>query len=411
MADEADHAGLAREGRLAELKRSWRVLLICSLGGSVGAAAFPLFLVPVIGLRLEAQFGWSRLDTSSLTSIAFLGGALGAPIAGWFGDRRSMKGPVIASMAAVGAMLILASFAPRDVAAWQAGIFVFMLLGAGTLSASFCKIICEYFDAMRGLALGITIGSVSFMSAALLPWFGALIDRVGTGEFLLRAGAVYFVAILPLLLWLLPGTRPAGAASAEAERGADGETPKVPPRALWLLGTAGVLLSVITGSAAHLAAVAADGGHIDPALVGSVFAAGVMVSRPAAGFLIDLVDARRVGAAAAALAAAGLALTALSGDSYVLLAALLLAAAVGSEFDVVAYLASHYVAPGRFGRLFGWMYAGMLVAAAAGPLFIAVQRDVFGAYRIPFLSAAVLAGLACAILASLPRYHSNGSRS
>ena len=132
-----------RGGRLVELKRWWRVLLICSLGASVGAAAFPLFLVPVIGLRLEATFGWSRLDTSSLTSIAFLGGAIGVPVAGWLTDRWSAKWPVVTSMAAVGAMLLLASLAPGDVGVWRAGIFVFMLLGAGTLSAAFCKIVCQ----------------------------------------------------------------------------------------------------------------------------------------------------------------------------------------------------------------------------------------------------------------------------
>lgn len=394
-----------RGGRLVELKRWWRVLLICSLGASVGAAAFPLFLVPVIGLRLEATFGWSRLDTSSLTSIAFLGGAIGVPVAGWLTDRWSAKWPVVTSMAAVGAMLLLASLAPGDVGVWRAGIFVFMLLGAGTLSAAFCKIVCQYFHAMRGLALGITIGSVSFVSAVALPWFGALIDRIGTDQFLLRAGLVYFVAIIPLLMWLLPGGGRSEPPIVDTQRLPACET-IANRRALWKLGTAGILLSVITGSVAHLAAVAADGGRIEPALVGSVFAGGVMIARPASGFLIDQVDARWVGAAAAAMAAAGLILTALFGDSYVLVAALMLAAAVGAEFDIVAYLASHYVPSGRFGRIFGWMYAGMLVAAATGPVFIAVQLDLTGTYRVPFLSAALLALLACTLMASLPRYHS-----
>jgi MFS family permease len=384
-----------------ELKRSWVVLLVCSLGASVGAAAFPLFFVPVIGVRLEAQFGWSRLDTSSLTSVAFVGGAMGTVIVGWLNDKWSTKLPVVASMAAIGGMLLLAAMAPPSIMAWQIGIFVFMLLGAGTLSAPFIKIICEHFQAMRGLALGITIGSVSFASAVALPAISRLIDRAGTAQFFIGAGIVYVVVVAPLLLVLLPESG-RGRANTPLAPGKRETRPR--PHALWLLGIAGVLLSIITGSAAHLAAVAADGHAIAPAVIGSIFAAGVMISRPLAGFIIDHVNAAHVGAAAAAMAAIGLLIAALFGDRYLIVSALLLAVAVGAEFDIVAYLASHYAASSQFGRLFGWMYSGMLVAAAAGPLFIAFQLELFGTYRIPFSSAAALAGIAACIMLILPPY-------
>jgi MFS family permease len=104
------------------------------------------------------------------------------------------------------------------------------------------------------------------------------------------------------------------------------------------------------------------------------------------------------------MAAAGLLLAALFGDRYLVISALLLAMSVGAEFDIVAYLASQYASAARFGRLFGWMYSGMLVAAAVGPLFIAVQLDAFGAYRIPFSSAACLAAIASCIMLLLPPY-------
>jgi MFS family permease len=403
--DFSDEDGKGTAG--LELKRSWVVLLACSLGASVGAAAYPLFLVPVIGLRLEERFGWSRLDTSSLTSIAFIGGAIGVPIVGWLNDRWSSKLPIVAGMALIGVMLMLAAQTPASILAWQIGLFLFMLLGAATLSASFSKIVCTRFHAMRGLALGITIGSVSFVSAAALPWFTQLIDQIGIERFFFRAGIFYLVVMVPLTLALVPEVVPAkNAAAAQTHSAVD---PKVPPYALWALGISGILLSTITGSAAHLAAVAADGGTVEPTLVGSVFAGGVLLSRPLGGFIIDHIDARRVGAVLAALAAAGLVITALFGDRYVLVGAVLLAAAVGAEFDVVALLASRYVASDRFGRIFGWMYAGMLVAAAIGPLFIALQLKLFGTYRLPFLSAACLAAMASLIMITLPSYSRNRS--
>jgi len=386
--------------RLDELRRSWRVLLACCLGASIGAAAFPLFLVPVIGLRLEQAFGWSRLETSSLTSIAFIGGALGVPVVGWLNDRWSVRWPAIGSLAIIGGLLLLASGAPSQIGWWRAGAFALMFGGAGTLSASFCKIICLYFSSMRGLALGLTIGSVSLVGALGLPWINLAIDRVGLDQFLLRAGLFYFLFAIPLMFFVLPeARRPQASCSVSAA---------VRRRALrgplWLLGTAGFLLSIVTGTTAHLAAIAADGGQVSPALVGSVFAGGVMISRPLAGWLIDRVDARLVGATVAGLASAGLLLVGLLGDQAVIPAALLLAAAIGTEFDVVAFLASHYVDPALFGRAFGWMYAGMLAAAAAGPVFIALLLDASGSYGIPFLITAVLAGSAAIIIARLPVY-------
>lgn len=387
---------------LEEFKQSWIVLLACSLGAAVGAAAFPLFLVPVIGLRLEDAFGWSRLDTSSLTSIAFLGGALGVPIAGWLNDRWSMKWPVIGSMAGVGGMLLLGAIAPPDIIFWQAGIFCLMLLGAGTLSASFSKVICATFDAMRGLALGLTIGSVSMVSAVALPWFSTLIDRYGTDGFFLGAGAFYFIFILPLLWWLLPDAPPA--AGMERTNGPVPASRPASPRSVWILGIAGILLAVVAGSGAHLAAIAADGNRVSPAAVGSVFALGVLVSRPVAGLVIDHVSAKLVGAASALVAAVGLILAAVYGDRFVLVSAILLATCVGAEFDIVAYLASKYVSASQFGIIFGWMYGGMLLAAASGPILIALQLDLFGSYRTPLLLAALLAAIAALLISILPPY-------
>lgn len=392
------------DGQWEELKRSWVVLLACSFGASVGAAAFPLFLVPVIGLRLEAQFGWSRVDTSSLTSIAFVGGAVGVPLVGWLNDRWSTRLPAVLSMAAVGVMLLFASTASSDIGSWQLGIFMFMLLGAGTLSASFSKIVCAHFDKMRGLALGVTIGSVSLVSALALPELNRFIDRFGTGAFFLGAGVGYLAVVAPLLFWLLPERAPCDISSPVKSVSVGGSRGTIAS-----LGIAGTFLSIITGATAHLVAVAADGGRVAPALVGSVFAAGVMVSRPVAGFVIDRLDARRVGAVAAAMALCGLALVGLFGDRFVLLAAFLVATAVGAEFDIVAYLVSRYTSPERFGRMFSWLYAGMLLAAALGPIFMAFQLEASHSYRMPFLSAAFLAAIACAIMLRLPAYRKIGS--
>lgn len=394
-------AGGARGTAGQELRRSWTVLLACILGASVGAGAFPLFLIPVIGLRLEAAFGWSRLETSSLTSIGFVGAAMGVPVVGWLNDRWSIKAAALISLCAIGGLLMLAALAPSDIRVWQAGVFALMLLGSGTLSAPFSKIVCGHFHAMRGLALGLTVGAVSFLAAVALPLFSRLIDQGGLGSFFVGAGLAYILILAPVLFWLLPASRGGEAGAAQT---AGAPVTEQPPRILWLLGAAAIVMAFVSGTAPHLAAVAADGKHVPPALVGSVFAAVVMLSRPVSGAVIDLTDAAKVAAAASALAALGLLLVAFAGDRYILLSAVLLATAVGAELDIVAFLVSRYVAPARYGRVFGWIYGGVLLAAAAGPVLAALLHDLTGAYRLPFLAAAVLAALSCGIFLMLPPY-------
>ena len=210
------------------------------------------------------------------------------------------------------------------------------------------------------------------VSAVALPWFSTLIDRYGTEGFFLGAGAFYFIVMIPLLWWLLPD-EPMATAIERSDSPVPARHP-APPRAIWILGIAGILLAVVAGSAAHLAAIAADGKRVAPATVGSIFALGVLISRPLAGFVIDHVSAKLVGATTALVAALGL------------------------------NLASKYVSESRFGRIFGWMYSGMLLAAASGPILIALQLGLFGSYRTPLLLAAALAATAAMLILLLPPY-------
>jgi len=398
--------GSARPGALGELGRYWRVLFACCVGAAVGAAAFPLYIVPVIAIRLEGAFGWSRLETSSLVSTGFAGAALGAPLVGWLNDRWSIRLPALASTAAIGLTLGLASAAPGDIRVWQLGTFCLTLFGAGTLSAAYLKIVSQHFHAMRGLALGLTIGSVSLLSAVALPRLTGWIDTVGLATFFAAAAGFYFLVALPFLAWALPADRNGTAAGPTLP--ADDTPVPSPGAALWVLATAGILVASATGAAAHLVAIAADGGRIAPSVVGAVFATGVMLARPVTGLLIDRVNAARVGAVAFALAAAGLSIVAISGDRYILIATILLSGAVGADIDVVAYLTSKYVGAARFGRVFGWIYCGVLVAAALGPVLVGLERDLFGSYRVPFLITAVMVAVAAGLMLALPPYAGPG---
>ena len=252
------------------------------------------------------------------------------------------------------------------------------------------------------MALGFTIGAVSFVSAAALPLVEGMLQEGGLKTFFLVMGGSYFILFLPLLFLLVPGRR----RQQEQQVGPGSEAlpdPKnSPASAIIVLGVAGLLIALVGGgSAGHLAGLAKDTGAASPAMVGSIFALGVMIARPVTGLIIDHMNAALVAAVAFALAAAGLLIAALGNGQLVLLSALLLATAVGADLDVVAYLASRHVSRAQFGRVFGWLYCGILLAAAAGPVLIALLRDLFDGYQVPFLCAAALAAV---LMLRMPPY-------
>ncbi|MBV1686271.1 MFS transporter [Novosphingobium sp. G106] len=392
----------ALSGR-SELRRHWKALLGACLGMGVGAAAYPIYIIPVIGLRLEDSFGWTHTQTASLSSLALLGGADGAPFAGRFVDTSSVRIPALTSTVAVCLLLFMAGFAGEHILSWQIGAFLLMCLGSASLSGAYSKLICSLFLEMRGLALGIVLGNASLLSLSSLSLMDALFDRLSIRSAFIAAGMIYVLLFLPLLAFLLP----------PAQRGASYEDDLVTEaavsvdwRALVLISAAALLITMATtGSAAQLPQIARQQGEVSPVALGSILAFGVLLVRPATGFLVDRLPAWAVTSAVFGAAAVGLILLMLQIPGVAVAGTLLIAGALGGELDLIAYLVARYVPARRFGTVFGRIYAGMLLAGAAGPILLATVRDRTGDYGAAFglaAGAAALAALLITMLAAMP---------
>ncbi|HEX7854854.1 MAG TPA: MFS transporter [Sphingobium sp.] len=369
----------------------------------VGAAAYPIYIIPVIGLRLQDSFGWTHVQTTSLSSLALLGGAIGAPIAGRITDKWSVRVPALISTAAVCLLLFTAAFAGHRIVAWQIGAFLLMFLGAASLSGAYSKLVCSLFFEMRGLALGIVLGSASLLSLSSLRLMDTLFDSLSVRGAFIAAGMLYILLFLPLLVFLLPRTMN----SINNEDAFDThETVATNWRALVLISAAALLITIAaTGSAAQMPYIAQQQGEVSPVTLGSILAFGVLIVRPATGFLVDRLPAWAVTSAVFGAAALGLLLLMMGIPGVAIPGTLLIAGALGAELDLIAYLVARYIPAKRFGTIFGWVYAGMLLSGAAGPILLAVIRDRTGDYGAAFglaAGAAALAALLVAMLAATP---------
>jgi hypothetical protein len=101
-----------------------------------------------------------------------------------------------------------------------------------------------------------------------------------------------------------------------------------------------------------------------------------------------------------AAAAAGALLLTLASPADAVAAALLLGAGLGAEVDLISFLAARDFGLAGYGRAYGLVYGGTLVAAGAGPFGFGLIADR-GGYGPALAASAVALAMAAALLLSL----------
>jgi MFS family permease len=171
-----------------------------------------LALISVFMRPLEAEFGWSRAETSFAYAIATIGMALGGVVWGWASDRVNIR--ILLAIGGSGLVLPLLAMAGIQ-ELWQiyAAHLVLGALGFSVLYAPVLAATGEWFDRRRGLAVGIVTAGGA-LGQGILPFVANdLIDALGwrlAFVSLALAAAAALASTLPYV------TRPSGAKSATA---------------------------------------------------------------------------------------------------------------------------------------------------------------------------------------------------
>ena len=354
---------------------------------------FGLFLKP-----LAAEFGWSRTEISfGLTlcayTIAVLAVGFGQLI-DRFGARRVILPAVFLFGGTVCAMSLLTSSI-----GWFYGMYLLIALtGLGTLPTGYTRVILNWFDRRRGLALGIALSGIGISGMVLPPVLQHLIATHGWRSTYLVMGLAVLLVSLPLIYSLLrehPRSMGLRADGARHETSPAPEPAAAVPegltmreslldRSFWIVIVAFALLGLGgTGVIAHMMALFTDRG-LSPALATSaisLFSLFVIVGRVSCGFLVDRFFAPYVGVAFLAGPALGVALLALDHSTAgVFAAAVLLGLGLGAEFDLLSYFISRYLGLLAYGKIYGAMYGGFQVGAGIGPLVMGLSFDRSGSY-------------------------------
>ena len=208
--------------RAPRVHPAWIVLgalTVCMLAGSGLRSVFGVYIKP-----MEAEFGWTRGALSGAAAVSLLLlGAVG-PFVGRLADRWGPRNVIAISLFVLALGAIGSSFIQK---LWHVYVMtgVFMALGAGGVALTTgSTVVARWFEARRGLAIGIAAGGMSAGQLIVIPLATALTVWFGWRTSFLWLGIGLLVLVLPVCLALIRnnpedrGARPYGATGPEPTR-------------------------------------------------------------------------------------------------------------------------------------------------------------------------------------------------
>lgn len=399
-----------RPGKLDELRRGWAPLLACCFGLALGQSPHAAYTIGIMANTIHTDLGWPRGQILGATIVGTLVVILLGSTIGRLVDRLGPRRVALASTVGVAAGLLLLSTVPSNIYVFYVLWGFLTFLGLGTMPMTYAKIVSQWFDRSRGIALGVALASTGIAGAFYPFYLNYLTD--GTDW---RAGFMG-LALLPLLIslpiqWLFlrepAQIRSDGSPVVELDGMTLGEATR--DYRFWASAVAAMLLSFGTGGLlANLLPLLTDGGLsiADATAALAVIALSVTAGRLICGFLLDRMWAANVSLVLILPAAIGV--MALTGDSMALgtamIAVILIGLVTGAEYDMLAYITGRYFGRRHYSELFGFQFAIFAIGAGVAPAFYGTARDWLGSYE-PLLYVSLVTMLASgALLYTLGRY-------
>jgi sugar phosphate permease len=405
------------------LFRGWWIVVVAIVAQCFSLPAMLGYTFGVFAKPLADEFHTNRAAIALAVSLLDVVLTLSAPAAGRLVDRYSARRVIVTSLVALATCLIGLSLVKPPLWHFYALYVLAGLVGIGTTPVTYSRVVANWFDRKRGLALGLAstgIGLGVFIAPSLAQF---LIDRSGWRQAYLGLACACLTIAVPVVgifftkspedVGLLPDGAAGPGIPARSSETLTGMKvfEALRRRTFWqLCGVFFCVAACVNGGIAHLVPLLTDRGLSgrSAVLATSFFGAASIAGRVANGYLVDRIFAPFVSAIFFAGAAAGVGILwrgATGGAAF--LAAALLGLAIGAESDVMPFLVSRYFGMRSMAELFGCVFGSYTLGTAAGRYLFAAGFDATGSYTKPLSGAFVLLMLAVIVTLGLGKYHTH----
>jgi sugar phosphate permease len=387
--------------------------------GTVGAPG--VFIVP-----LQKEFGWSTAEISSALSIRFILFGLMAPFAAALMNRYGLRNVTLSALLIV-ASALLASLAMTKV--WHLLLLWGVVIGIGTGMTALvlgATIATRWFNARRGLVIGIMTASVATGQLVFLPALASITERMGWRIALSLICVVLGVAAFAVLMLMrdrpsdvglrpfgdhgtapLPAPPPSNAPIVAAALGTLADASKT--RVFWILFATFFICGASTNGLiqVHLIPMCLDFGIPQVQAASLLAAMGIFdfFGTLASGWLSDRYDNRWLLFWYYGLR--GLSLLMLPFTDFSFYGLSLFAMFYGLDWiatvpPTVRLTAQRFGAE-RANLVFGWVFAGHQIGAAFAAFGAGLSRTLLATYLPAFFFAGALCVIAALIVLAIAR--------
>lgn len=382
------------------------VAVAATVGNLIGITAailatFGVFLVPI-----ATDFGWPRASVSGVLGLVALVNAVLYPLVGRAMDRFGSRRILISGNVVLAVSIALLS---RSTGGMLQFYLLFALIGVGGSlagSAMFCKVVSNWFDARRGLMLGVTAGVGNGVGATVMPIIaGLLVTAYGWRSAYVGIAAIVLLVGFPILFLLLRDAPPRVEAR-EIELDGLSLREAAHTRAFWLMlvaiaAGAGGMTAVFT----HVVPMLTDHGFGLGAATGVVatFALVTATWQIVTGGLLDKLRTPRLIVPMYGAAIVGLLLLEFGhGTVSAVAAGALLGVGMGAEYGALPYFISRYFGLKHYGSIVGALYSVVILAQGITPGLMDMSFDRTGSYGVATIAIAVALGTGMLLLSFLP---------
>jgi MFS family permease len=404
----------ATAGVLVVRESSYRWVVLAAAGmmmlASAGISqAFALFVKP-----MAADFGGARGDISMAYTIYMIAFGVGSFVMTWLADRISMRLLLLIAAVSYSAGAILSGLAPT---LWTLYLAFGVLNGSavGSLVGCLTYLVAQWFTARKGLALGILLAGMGLGVLASSMTASVVMEDYGWRGTFIVLGVAAFLVNLPMLLLIRERT----AMGASQHSIAQTSPPRTHPApggsgVAWSTATAAKTWSFWSLSATFLCCCLSHSGpllHYIPyasdlgitaqrsALLVTITGLASVVGRTGLGALSDWLGGKPTLflclVVQMLMAAWALAFT--SWAAWVTFA-IVFGISYGGVFPLYPAITRGYFGAEGTGGIFGFQLMLSTIAMGLGSYLGGYLFDLFGTYRVSFLTSVAVGTLSVILL-------------